>query len=220
MQFVQIVHCAKLINKSNKKHGNKYDYSKVEYLSNKKKVCIICPSHGEFMQTPNDHIGGHNCRKCAEENHINYNMRDSFLAENKNKPIDLYIINLYSENESFIKVGISKEVIKRHRNIKYILFYMSKYPNVLLFRYNKYSEIDNLLESNKSKLEFSALITDNLEYLNNFRFMKKEDREENTLEPSDTYSGIYEHLLRDIMFLHKIPKCGIKTNCILYTHYK
>lgn len=47
-------------------HGNKYDYSKVEYKSNKNKVCIICPTHGEFMQTPNDHIGGHNCRKCSE----------------------------------------------------------------------------------------------------------------------------------------------------------
>jgi hypothetical protein len=36
------------------------------------------------------------------------------------------------------------------------------------------------------------------------------------LEPSDTYSGIYEHFLRDIMYLHKIPKRGIKSNCSLY----
>ena len=99
-------------------HGNKYDYSKVEYKSNKDKVCIICPIHGEFMQTPNDHIGNHGCRKCSEENHANYNMKDSLLPENKNKPLDLYIINLTSDNESFIKVGISKEVKKRHTNIK------------------------------------------------------------------------------------------------------
>nr|DAW74796.1 MAG TPA: Protein of unknown function (DUF723) [Ackermannviridae sp.] len=33
-----------------KKHGNKYDYSKVEYVNSKTKVCIICskPGHGEF----------------------------------------------------------------------------------------------------------------------------------------------------------------------------
>jgi hypothetical protein len=99
-------------------HGNKYDYSKVEYKSNKDKVCIICPTHGEFMQTPNDHIGGHNCRKCSEENHTNYNMKDSLLEENRSKPLDLYVINLTSDNESFIKVGISKEVKKRHINIK------------------------------------------------------------------------------------------------------
>lgn len=29
-------------------HGDKYDYSKVEYTTNKDKVCIICPIHGEF----------------------------------------------------------------------------------------------------------------------------------------------------------------------------
>ena len=28
-------------------HGDKYDYSKVEYVNNKTKVCIICPEHGE-----------------------------------------------------------------------------------------------------------------------------------------------------------------------------
>jgi hypothetical protein len=106
------------IESSIKIHGNKYDYSKVEYSSNKLKVCIICPIHGEFMQTPNDHIGGHNCRVCSEENHTNYNMKDSFLEENKDKPLDLYVINLTSSDESFIKVGISKQVRLRHINIK------------------------------------------------------------------------------------------------------
>ena len=46
-------------------HGNKYDYSKVEYVNNSKKVCIICPIHGEFWQTPNNHLKGHNCPKCV-----------------------------------------------------------------------------------------------------------------------------------------------------------
>jgi hypothetical protein len=54
-----------------------------------------------------------------------------------------------------------------------------------------------------------------MEYLNTFRFMKKEDREGNFLEPSDTYSGVSEFFIRDIMHLHKIPKIGIKTNCFL-----
>lgn len=51
-------------------HGNKYDYSKVEYINNKTKVCIICPIHGEFWQRPNDHLSGYSCAKCA--NNINY----------------------------------------------------------------------------------------------------------------------------------------------------
>lgn len=47
-----------------KTHGDKYDYSKVEYVNNHTKVCIICPEHGEFWQTPSKHISGQGCPKC------------------------------------------------------------------------------------------------------------------------------------------------------------
>ena len=53
------------IAQSKKIHGDKYDYSKVEYINNKTPVCIICPTHGEFWQKPNDHLGGHGCSKCS-----------------------------------------------------------------------------------------------------------------------------------------------------------
>ena len=47
-------------------HGDKYDYSKVEYINNRTKVCIICPIHGEFWQTPINHINNKNgCPKCG-----------------------------------------------------------------------------------------------------------------------------------------------------------
>ena len=45
-------------------HGDKYDYSKVEYIGSKIKVCIICPKHGEFWQKPNCHLSGRGCPKC------------------------------------------------------------------------------------------------------------------------------------------------------------
>lgn len=45
-------------------HGNKFDYSKVEYIASHKKVCIICPKHGEFWQTPHDHLQGNGCPSC------------------------------------------------------------------------------------------------------------------------------------------------------------
>lgn len=48
-----------------KKHGNKYDYSKVTYTSAKTKVKIICPIHGEFEQTPDDHTRGSGCSMCS-----------------------------------------------------------------------------------------------------------------------------------------------------------
>ena len=50
--------------RSNKKHNNKYDYSKVEYINNATKVCIICPEHGEFWQTPDAHLRGQGCPIC------------------------------------------------------------------------------------------------------------------------------------------------------------
>ena len=55
------------IEKSRKIHGNKYDYSKVEYVNSKTKVCIICPVHGEFWQKPSSHLAGLGCFKCSND---------------------------------------------------------------------------------------------------------------------------------------------------------
>jgi hypothetical protein len=46
-------------------HENKYDYSKVEYEASKVKVCITCPEHGDFSQTPDSHLNGQGCSKCS-----------------------------------------------------------------------------------------------------------------------------------------------------------
>jgi len=53
------------IEKARKIHGNKYDYSKVNYVNTGTKVCIICPEHGEFWQTPHHHLGGSGCPECG-----------------------------------------------------------------------------------------------------------------------------------------------------------
>ena len=52
------------IKKANEVHEGKYNYTKVKYENNRTKVCIICPEHDEFWQTPHDHLGGHGCPKC------------------------------------------------------------------------------------------------------------------------------------------------------------
>lgn len=53
------------IKEAKKIHKDKYDYSKVEYINNKTKVCIICPTHGEFWQTPHSHLKGQGCPECV-----------------------------------------------------------------------------------------------------------------------------------------------------------
>jgi len=53
------------VNRSNKTHNYKYNYSKVDYIDSKTKVKIICPKHRGFEQTPNHHLKGYGCPKCS-----------------------------------------------------------------------------------------------------------------------------------------------------------
>jgi len=50
-------------------HNDLFDYSKVKYESTRKQVIIICKTHGEFKQTPNDHLSGYGCLKCGKGNY-------------------------------------------------------------------------------------------------------------------------------------------------------
>lgn len=52
------------ISQAKKIHGDRYDYSKVNYINSNKKVCIICPEHDEFWQYPYNHLRGATCKKC------------------------------------------------------------------------------------------------------------------------------------------------------------
>ena len=74
-------------------HGDKYDYSKTEYVNSEEKLLIICKDHGEFFQIPHNHLNGKGCPKCANES-------------TKNK--------LCSSNEEFIERSI-----KLHNNDNY-----------------------------------------------------------------------------------------------------
>lgn len=47
-------------------HGDRYDYSMVEYKTARIKVKIICREHGVFLQTPDHHVSrGHGCPHCG-----------------------------------------------------------------------------------------------------------------------------------------------------------
>ena len=63
------------------RHGDKYNYEKVEYTNALTKVCIICPKHGEFWQTPSNHLNGSGCPDCKRET----------LSRLKRKPIEQFI---------------------------------------------------------------------------------------------------------------------------------
>jgi G:T-mismatch repair DNA endonuclease (very short patch repair protein) len=54
------------IDRSNRSHNNKYDYTKSVYITNSTKLIIICPIHGTFSQIPSHHMTGVGCPKCAK----------------------------------------------------------------------------------------------------------------------------------------------------------
>lgn len=53
------------IERSNKVHSGKYDYSKVVYVNNTAHVTIVCPVHGEYRQSPSSHMKGVGCKRCT-----------------------------------------------------------------------------------------------------------------------------------------------------------
>ena len=71
------------IQKAKTIHGDRYDYSKVEYINYYTKVIILCPEHGEFEQTPNCHLAGSGCSECIKIN--TYKFIEKAIAIHGNK---------------------------------------------------------------------------------------------------------------------------------------
>ena len=110
------------IKKARKKHGNKYDYSKVEYLNNCTKVCIMCPEHGEFWQTPNNHLNGYGCSKCnlshLERNVMNYldDIGITYDYQKRFKWLGRQSLDFYLSD---YKIGIECQGIQHFEEIDY-----------------------------------------------------------------------------------------------------
>lgn len=81
------------IEKAKKVHGDKYDYSKVDYKGNKEKVCIICPIHGEFWQVASTHINLKcGCPLCANKGSGKRNelTKEEFIEKSRKAHGDKY----------------------------------------------------------------------------------------------------------------------------------
>ena len=101
------------IERSKKVHGDKYDYSKVEYINRVIGVKIICAVHGDFIQSPYVHLKGHGCIDCGNEYSINgvKNTTKKLNTEifiNKSKKVhgDKYDYSLVEYKGGKIKVKI------------------------------------------------------------------------------------------------------------------
>lgn len=97
------------IDKAKKIHGDKYDYSLLDYKNCRTKIKIICPIHGEFEQTPSNHLSGDGCYDCYKDNRIKTSekfVKDAILVHN-----DKYDYSLVDYQKSIEKVKI---ICKKH----------------------------------------------------------------------------------------------------------
>jgi hypothetical protein len=87
------------IDNARKVHGDKYDYTKSEYVNKGTKVSIICPTHGEFRQTPNNHVNHKmGCPGCSTS------------GFDPNKPAILYYLSV--DCGTAYKIGITNKTVQ------------------------------------------------------------------------------------------------------------
>jgi len=97
----------KFIKKANEVHNNLYDYSLVNYIHSEKNVTIICKEHGEFYQTPHNHMNGTKCPNCCKNKKITF---DEFINKSNEIHGNLYDYSLvdYINTTTNIKIICKK----------------------------------------------------------------------------------------------------------------
>ena len=89
-------------------HGEKYDYSKVNYRGVNKRVIIICPEHGEFDLRPKAHYDDNRgCPNCDKSGKSGFH-KSEWYVESK----FLYLIEFYGNGERFLKFGVTVNGVK------------------------------------------------------------------------------------------------------------
>ena len=158
------------INKSNKIHNNKYDYSISSYKNSKTKVKILCPIHGEFKQTPNSHIRGNGCPVCQNskgenkiceilnKNNIKFSRQKTFFEckDINELPFDFYLLDYnicieFDGIQHFVPIEYwggeeTLKYIKMHDKIKDD-FCKEKNIKIIRIKYN-HKNIENIILEN------------------------------------------------------------------------
>jgi very-short-patch-repair endonuclease len=68
-------------------HGNRYDYSNVNYINTRTAINIVCIEHGIFKQVPSNHLAGQNCPICMKRGKSN---NERFIIASKQIHGDKY----------------------------------------------------------------------------------------------------------------------------------
>lgn len=97
-------------------HESKYSYDHVVYINSGTKVQIRCNIHGNFLQTPTNHLSGQGCPKCGDIRSGGCGGYTDQLfdadPDKKEHPAILYLMEVSRDKERFVKVGITTKTIK------------------------------------------------------------------------------------------------------------
>ena len=184
----------KFINDSKQIHGNKYDYSMVNYIKSGLNIKIICKEHGIFEQTPSTHLAGYGCAKCS--NCYNYNTEE-FIKKAKIVHGDKYDYSTTKYINKRTKLSI---ICPDHGEFKI-------YPGNFL--YGKQTGCQKCTESKGEKEIRELLEKYKIKYTKQKRFNKCKNK--NTL-PFDFYLSDYNiciefdgiHHFEPVKFWHGI----------------
>lgn len=154
-----------IIKQFNNVHGDRYDYSLVNYIDTSTKVSIICKKHGVFKQIPSGHLNKKGCAKCAidltsknsRENPVGWSSSNWEKSALKSKNFDsfkVYILRCWNDNEEFYKIGRTFNTIKQRFQSKCEMPYNHEVVDEIIFDnakdcFNKESELKRINRKSK-----------------------------------------------------------------------
>ena len=135
--------------KANLKHNNIFEYPEFKYINGKQKIEIECKIHGSFLCSVESHLWGSGCPKCG---YVGFS-KESWLKRLKNERAIFYILEMFNEEEKFIKVGITSTNIEdRYKNLKEYQY------NILLGIQNSPSYVYDIEKEILKKFKHSKVI--------------------------------------------------------------
>jgi len=190
------------IEQANKTHKYKYDYSKTKYVSATEHVEIICPEHGPFFKSPDNHLSKEQgCPKCSaigskqetfikeilDEYKIVYKNNDRQILEGKeldfyipDKKIGIELNGLYWHSEKFIKNSYHLDKLNRcnEKDIKLIQFFedeVNEKPEIVK------SMILNIIGETKNKIFARKCVIKEITYKESISFLNENHMQGNCM---------------------------------------
>ncbi|NEQ41508.1 MAG: GIY-YIG nuclease family protein [Okeania sp. SIO3I5] len=116
----------KFIKRAQEIHGDTYDYSKFEYINSSTKGKIICSIHGDFFQTPSNHLKGTKCPKCS----IEKQKENSFKKLCNEKNVNYYRALKRREAGLPEEKIFAEGFVRNTREINQVTVFGETYPNL------------------------------------------------------------------------------------------